>query len=511
MIKCDLHHQKPAVCLNLTEKTLVCDECRLRCKELCVYLNHENFSQQLINKINLLAFSTSREFNINELRNMNSEGLINFYKSFDKSSLNSPFILQSSCCSRCGSQFSQTNESFIYNNFIVCECCIHNPQLMDSALKATPFFSLLSKCPCCSMCAEPFNLKQKYPYEFKCNHLICLACIQKLISTGAESKCPYCSLPDSLKSLRASKYLHHHLSRSQIACSRHKNLSSCLIESSSLKSYCSKCSQFAQGERFDLQNPKRNIYNFLIDAFYLTLPTENLQTQSNPSSLISNFESLSYQQMIDKLREIKDSNIHDSLNSTIPKGRFLDYSFTQPQGQDLSYLIRFFSVMPPADRNPNYALVTKPWVVSSKGNQAEAVVVSSNRPISLHGIIFAQKYNPGKAFIKKIKFVKGPSLAFKGSDLISEQVEILIDDLYQTILFERVEMIPNEKYTLAVIVTGNDDVILFRGNPFDLKEEMAGSDGAKFSFSEPEDPGKYEVNGQHDISGPILGLLYKTL
>ena len=181
MIKCDLHHQKPAVCLNLTEKTLVCDECRLRCKELCVYLNHDNFTQHLLNKINLLAFSSSREFNINEIKNMNSEGLINFYKSLDKSSLNSPLILQSSCCSRCSTQFSQSNESFIINNFIVCQSCISDPQLMESASNATPFFSILNKSPCCRMCAEPFNLKQKYPYEFKCNHLICLACIQKLI------------------------------------------------------------------------------------------------------------------------------------------------------------------------------------------------------------------------------------------------------------------------------------------------------------------------------------------
>jgi hypothetical protein len=506
-LKCDFHSNSQAIRFNLNEKLLLCEQCRGQSGDFYLSLSTSNFSKVLKAKILCSFFVSQRPERQSylDIGDLSLENLIQFYKNTGRDFINSPIFMSSSRCEKCRVPFEISNPPYFFSSALVCESCrllCVGPKIIldDSTIisnpNQVPFISPINLIPSCPSCKQQFNLKDHFPREFSCGHVICQFCLNRANPhPHFQPICPNSECADSISSLGSSTFLIQAIRRTQIMCTRHKGQSATHLEEVSLKSFCSKCLMFSQGNKLELSQPSLRLFHFLTETILSRGIGKGMSREA--------FEELSFQEMLDEIRSLKDPDNRDSLNSFIPKGRTLD----DRVGKDCS-LIRFFTVMPSAERNPNYALVTKAWVVSA--GQVEAVSFWVDRQVVLTGMVFGEKQSIGRAYVEKVKILKGNFLNVDGDDLLDLKKELLGNGLAQIVLFRPVPLIAGEIYSLVVSVIG-DDVTLVRGNPLDLKEDLIGTDGTRFFFSEPVDPGEYKINGQHDISGPILGLIYRKL
>ena len=547
-VTCDQHQLKEAQFISISTRKLLCLECVTVDEDSVLSLASDDLNEVLVNRIMWikrsiqLGTSEVSSLSLKELKSLTFKQLIKILKDFDQSDAkNLPVFLKSSCGS-CGMFYTKNRQPYILpcvGTHLVCEVCAaqaevncpyDNNSYLSSDLEAffCPFFNPTANCP---KCKSPFNFKANFPREFPCGHLLCVNCL-KLMYTGRNSmkKCFECNTQvENIKSLPSNQYVIEVIRQNLIYCSRHRNISAEYIDKSTLMSYCCKCEDYYSNYKYSILDPFNPVARYLVKVFKMNANDENVLCRVNLS--LEQFKALNIQEMIDRLRENVDSSLSDKLRSSMPKGKFLNDAPKPEWGRSNAYLLRFLTIMPNEQRVLGNYNITSPWIVLAHENQVEAVVITPEKDIKLNGIIFGTIISSpiAHAHVNLIKIIKGKSLIDKeqkpqvntknssGSE-IEEQKLVYVDEVsfdikpepdYQTIILrESVFMKKNQPYSLIVRVRG-EGILLTRGNPFDLKEELLGSDGTKFDFSEPEDLGYYEINGQHDINGPFLGLIYE--
>lgn len=546
-VTCDQHQLKEAQFISISTRKLLCLECVTVDEDSILSLTSNDLIEVLVNRIMWIKRSMQHgtsevsSLNFNELKSLTFKQLIKILKDFDQSDVkNLPVFLKSSCGS-CGMLYSKNREPYILpcvGTHIICQVCAaqaeincpyDNNSYLPSDLEAffCPFFNPTANC---AKCRSPFNFKGNFPREFPCGHLLCVSCL-KLMNSSRNSikKCFECNTQvESLKSLPSNQYVIEVIRQNLIYCSRHRNISAEFIDKLTLTSYCCKCEDYYSNHKFNIVDPFSPVARYLVKVFKMNANDENVLCKVNLS--LEQFKALSPQEMIDKLRENTDSSLSEKLRSSMPQGKCL-IDVPKPEwGKSNAYLLRFLTIMPNEHKVLGNYNITSPWIVLPHENQVEAVVIKPEKDIKLYGLIFGTIISSpiAHAHINLIKIIKGKSLIDKeqkhqenikkSSTSETDEKLVYIDEVsfdirpepdYQTIMLrETVFMKKNQPYSVIVRVRG-EGILLTRGNPFDLKEELLGSDGTKFEFTEPEDIGFYEINGQHDINGPFLGLIYE--
>ena len=257
------------------------------------------------------------------------------------------------------------------------------------------------------------------------------------------------------------------------------------------------------------------------------------------------FMSLTSQEMIDEIRTGFEPNIKSKLRSKIPSGRILYEIDSKLE----SFVTRFYSLMPPTVKDNEHSFLCQPWKVDEKNGQIEAITFKVNKNIKLKGVVLGKTLYNTKISIDLIEIIKGPivkkdiprifhypgrvgeevsisnklqsrknsivSISRMNSDEQRVQVsaEFLQNQNQDEVFILRVDnfvdITADEYFTLLIRFRGAA-LLLYRGNPFDLKEEIWGSDGTVFQFFEVENDSRHKIIRQHRIHGPILGFLYDS-
>ena len=557
-IFCDKHESKKAEFMNFISKEVLCESCITRDVHNFESMSNENFYSIFVKKILWVRRSVNKLKSIlncdyNELVSKSLKSLVIGYQSLPNSLIQAPVILIDVKCKVCGSVYSAENEPWIFpcigghticsncisgKESISCPYCVSNESKYHNSTLDL-LYSFENRVTYCPFCKKPYNLKENIPKELPCGHNICLKCLKLnyLDVYPNVNKCISCSASISnLKCLPNCKFLINQVKKTLIFCSKHRNRTASCIEVLSLMSWCSECEStcLKNLSLFRIHEEKITLAHFLLTIF-----TQNLKLPPFYSkSSINEFKKLSSQEMLDEIRAGKEPQTKHQLLSDVPKGREIKDS---EYSNDKCLLLRFMSLLPPRCHDPEFEYICRPWRVECDKNQVEAVSFKSNRNIKLEGIIISQCIYNTLVSVEKLEIIVGQSLESTHPRLFSSQILvdlnrhqyeglIGIDNLNLEANTQglHIEFLPNlneneiafarfgssvslaagEYYSILLKLKG-EKVILFKGNPFDLKEEFWGSDGTLFHFSSVTNKGEHYIEGQHSLTGPILGLIYE--
>lgn len=557
-IFCDKHESKKAKFMNFISKEVLCESCINGDEQNFESMLNENFYNIFIKKILWVRRSVNKLESIlnceyNELFSKSLKSLIIGYKSLPSSLIQAPVILIDIKCKACGSVFSSENEPWIFpciGGHTICSNCVSGKELINCPYCPfrTPeyhistldlFFSFENRVPYCPVCKSPYNLKENIPKELPCGHIICLKCLKLhyLNVCPKVNKCISCSSSiNNLKCLPNCKLLTSQVKKTLIFCSKHRNRTAISIEVLTLRSWCSECESncLKSLSLFRIHEEKITLGNFLLTTFAQNLKLPFFLSKYSESQ----FKTLSSQEMLDEIRACKEPQTKLNLLSNVPKGR----EIVDPEySNNKCLLLRFMSLMPPLCHDPAFDYISRPWRVECDKNQVEAVSFKSNRNIKLEGLIISQGIYNTLISIEILEIIAGQSLENTNDIKFSYKIPVdlnrhqynnlkKIDNLNLEANKQglHLEFLPNsneneiafahlgtsvslaagEHYSILIKLKG-EKVVLYKGNPFDLKEELWGSDGTLFHFSPITSRGGYYIEGQHSLAGPILGLIYE--
>jgi hypothetical protein len=244
---------------------------------------------------------------------------------------------------------------------------------------------------------------------------------------------------------------------------------------------------------------------------------------------IDKFFQLSNQEMIDEIRAALEPQVKKKLRSNIPKGRTL---FDLEQISE-SFVLRFFSLMPPVQKDPSHLFLCQPWKVDDSKNQIEALSFKANKNIKLFGVVLGKPLYKTEIRIDVFEVICGQVLSNQACRVVGFRESLRVmspqgvvevgnqvifpeflnggneDEVFKVVIKEPVDIGAEIAYSVAIKFRG-DGLLFFRGNPFQMKDEVWGSDGTVFEFLKVHNESKDFIEGQHEINGPILGLIYQT-
>jgi zinc-RING finger domain/PHR domain len=517
---CDRHPNVECYSYNLATFVLNCRAC---CDGLSkdVVEVADDFSYILIDRIislrrfiEVLDIPEKLRLSLEALKALTLKDLIKFYASFNKLSLGSSAILKTIKCIKCNENYDSNNPPWILpcpGLHCVCNKCVENNYTIvcpldnseNSKESLIEMFDSRRPSPKCNECKCFFDTKLKIPKECPCGYIICLECLRSDYILKNPGNCKHCLNKHDLSSLTTNEYFNKLIKNHKVYCLVHKNRSAAYIVLSTLQTLCEDCSQRTQEKKVKIDSEDFFISCFLSDFFKDKLNNPDFQTNCKVS--IDEFASMSNQDKIDTIREGLKPEISDILRNKVPAGRLLK----EKRVEGLSYLYRFYTVMPPLDFNPDKIFLSKPWVIESEKNQVEAVVFSCDSDIKLYGVGIGQALNFYESYVEFIEIRKGKNLSGEPAMKDYDKKPFGYTGEVEDVMFKApFEVRKDTEYNIVVKIQGE---LLYRGNPFDLKEAMVGSDGVLFEFKEPENRGDYYVNGQHDINGPILKFIYALL
>lgn len=549
------HEPKQAFYMNFYSKQVLCQECKVCEDQNFEMILNENFKDLLIRKISWIRRAANTlegklACDYQNLPSMPLKSLIFEYQSLDQKEISGQVIQKQNKCKDCGSVFSLSNEPWVFpciGSHILCSNCVSGKDYINcpycsidiasyNLSSMDPLYSFENKIPCCPYCKNPYDLKVHLPKEFPCGHVLCLYCLKLnyLEVSPRVTRCKSCSSEiGSLKSLPSSMFLIKKVQASIVSCSKHRNRSASCIEVITLRSWCSKCEKALIKSLFlfKIHREEMKLTTFLLTLYRKLSKDPHIELKSSEES----FKKLSCQQMLDELRVGVEPQLAPQLFSTMPKGREI-----QDSGHLINkcLLFRFLSLMPPEKTEPKFDYICRPWTVDCKKNQVESISFKSNRNIQLEGVIVAQGIYDTLISIKKVEIIHGNSLSNSNPRLFSHEIEVELNrKQYQklealNILNESdhpvhvgfppncneheiayvrfnptIKILAGEFYSILIQLSG-EKVLLFRGNQLEIKEEFWGSDGTLFHFAKVTDLDKYYIEGQHELTGPILGLIY---
>ena len=180
-------------------------------------------------------------------------------------------------------------------------------------------------------------------------------------------------------------------------------------------------------------------------------------------------------------------------------------------------LERFPTVLPPLDvpasqRTQNQ----RGWSQTYGRNQVEAVIFTSSEPVKLFGISVAAPVERNQtSIVEFVNLYRGrdtkqqPAYSHRGRERIEGGNQMMADIRFS----QPFPIAPYTPYSLKMKLSGEPAASYetYRGNPFDRPEFWFGLDGSLWEFEECTlvDPTEY-LNGQNNLSGPMLRFLYRT-
>ena len=511
---CDSHGDQDAVAFELIAKKLLCTDCKNQSSGVIKPLTNKGLIDDLISKIMWTQRSNpvinpSVLQTPSHLSHLSLISLIIILKSM-KSEPSLSFSQAN--CQRCKKKYSSQNLPYVFpcsGIHTICSECLQGKKIacpVDQNLKVSkkdiePFFSKHNQVPTCSECKFPYNLNSKLPRELPCGHLFCMSCLS---SIKLNPICFICSksFAENIKCLPSNQFLIETIKKSVVYCSRHPNQVSQFVNKNSLQAFCGKCKvQIDARSCVRLENRNESVLSEWIE-----MQGEDLNDLIGVCTV---------QKILDRIREIRGLAGDSTVRSLVPDGRVVEDRPHPAWTSSQAFVFRFFSVMPPNKQTPEFQFITKPWIIDSSHKQVETLSFRASQDIGLTGIICGQVINSTQARIDMVKVFKGNSISSKELEIYSSAEDSsLVFDMdqgfnYQNIAFRNSVLLKADNFYSILIRVKGEGVMLGRGNPFDLKTEICGSDGTKFDFYETEDIGDYFINGQHRLTGPILGLVYQ--
>ena len=178
-------------------------------------------------------------------------------------------------------------------------------------------------------------------------------------------------------------------------------------------------------------------------------------------------------------------------------------------------LTRFSSVFPPIDIPSEQWLPTqRPWRQSRQLNQVEAVVFSCSEAVALVGVCLSVPIDPRQIsvldWVRLYRGVEGSGRTY--TEVTAGKRLNGGNHILHPVLFPTPYPISAcTMYTMKLKFLGDPDrdFDMYRGNPYDKPEIWLGSEGSLWEFEECVVVDESEcLNGQNNISGPILQFLY---
>ena len=523
-ICCVVHKEVEALFYNSSTYDCLCEECCQTRDSEIISLSNDSACPKIIEKIaSIQRFcdpsDIPNEFkaNIEDLRALSLKALIQFHQKIRKLNLKANAFMKIINCPACNEKFSIINKPWILpctglhyictkckDKSLVIVCPYDNFEYSKDLL--IEMFNNASPVPKCNECNAFFDLKGRIPKCFPCGYTICLNCLQEKYIAIRNQTCRSCkNSHDNYCSLENNDFFYSLIKLNSIYCSNHRNRFADYISIENLESLCSDCSERSPLEKRSLIDSKSRLYDILCERF-TKLKEENKEFANNVDIKLEEYVELSNQQKLDKIREGLKPEKKDTFRSNIPIGKKI---IEENSIENTSFLYRFFTLMPPDEFDPKYTFISKPWVLESDKNQIEAVAFKCSTNIKLIGIGIGQALNNFETFIEYLEIRKGKSLIEK--EVYRENNNFKFDNQKQIqdiILAQAINITGNEFYNIKIKITGE---LLYRGNPFDLKEKQFGSDGSCFEFSELDIIGEEYINGQQDINGPIIKFLYQRI
>lgn len=177
---------------------------------------------------------------------------------------------------------------------------------------------------------------------------------------------------------------------------------------------------------------------------------------------------------------------------------------------------RFPSVLPPMDIPADRRIANqRGWYQTVGRNQVEAMVFITSDNLQLVGVSIAAPTSQTQASI--VDFVNiyrnrdtkvPPAYSHRGRERI-QGGNLLLGDVRFAQPFP---VIAGQQYSLKIKLSGNPEAAYetYRGNPFERPDIWITDDGVLWEFEECTlvEPTEY-LNGQNNLSGPILRLIYR--
>lgn len=179
-------------------------------------------------------------------------------------------------------------------------------------------------------------------------------------------------------------------------------------------------------------------------------------------------------------------------------------------------LDRFPTVLPPmgnasAERSGNQ----RGWFQTQGRNQVEAMNFVATENLLLVGVSLAAPLNPQQnCRVDFVNLYRGkdtrgqPTYSHRGGEIITGGNKILSDIRFS----QSFQVLAGQMYSMKVKFSGDPpgSYETYRGNPFDRPDVWFSEDGILWEFEECNlvEPSEY-LNGQNNLSGPILRLIYR--
>ncbi|OMJ90613.1 hypothetical protein SteCoe_7012 [Stentor coeruleus] len=522
-IFCDFHADNEAIGFCLNNGEAYCQGCCRGFDNDTVDIKVLEFTETLAKRIvrlrricNVSLIPPKLGKSYDELSALGPKELVIFYKEFLALKLSPTAVLNNTTCPGCQRIYNLNNMPMILacsGMHCVCFACVVGKNSVicpvdkssNSVDLITPLYDAMNPLAKCSKCKENYDLKTKIPKSLPCGQIICLECLKRYYIIPNKHHCDYCNgTHASMVALSNSEFFISLIMAHIMYCSLHRNHVAVLLLPETLETMCKDCSPLSDQIKINLTGKNIVVTNVLNEIYSRKLA--NSEFRANVNLNLDAFSKLSNQGKIDLIREGVRPENKDSLRTKLPKGIRLDEKKVD-ENSEMSYLYRFYSVMPPEEVDENFRFVSKPWVIEVDKDQVEAVSFKCDRNIVLCGVGIGKGVDQRETALERIQIFKGKSMAEGQCRIETKGMKFIQKDIVEDCMLESPLEIPRETdFTILVKIKG---VLIYRGNPFDLKEVQAGSDGCIFEFSEPENVGQYYVNGQHDINGPIIKLLYK--
>jgi hypothetical protein len=402
-------------------------------------------------------------------------------------------------------------------------CCYDGREHSKGALRYVALETLYAIYPICPVCMRSNELK-----VIPCDHSFCDRCIQDF------KKCPICSTPCNIPlraDLQAEPFLAHFTKLQCTKCERPASK----MSKQTCQLFCLTCASAAeQLHSFEgLPDRLREYFDRMIgmhleiitgrqstalskivelrDIIY-TFPTASHELKrllhTHPAITLQDQANLLYYLKTD-LTDCDTDNLEECVGWRIPQ-------VTVPGHKTV---MRFSDVLPPQFNQEGDDRKTRcHWGVKIQEDQIEIVGFVVYAPVRLHGVVMATSFGPSAAAVLQYFQVyeaqylgDGMMYSVDCQQLFSHQRNDALSgpENHRVIMFQRpFELLDGTSYIFKFKLGGSDS--FRRGNIYTLKDDsiIIGPDDVIFHFHSALCFTGERVNGQNDVTGPLLGLVY---
>jgi hypothetical protein len=413
----------------------------------------------------------------------------------------------------------------------VTKCCYDSQEYRRDTLHSVTLERLYTSSPVCPLCMVNKELK-----VIPCDHSFCERCLSDL------KKCPICSEATSASpggSLRPETFL------ADVAKLNCKNDSrpAVVISKQTCQLFCFECSQEERITKVHSFETLPSLLSQFLERMisqYMESITGRLSRSDDSREKINELKEYIYQ-IPAASQELKELLAKYPLIKPKKQALLLYYLKTDLTNCDVDGLeecvgwripritipefklaLRFSDVLPPLFRQEEDVRPTRnPWRVNLEKGQVELVGLNVFSPVQLHGIVMATAYGPSTTAVLQyfqihsaVHFQEfGEALMYSANcdELFTHERNDALTgpESYKVIMFERpFDLLDNTPYMLKLKLLGTQ--CFYRGNPHTLDEaKIVTTADVTFYFRGALCVTGEFVDGLNQLTGPLLGLVYK--